>query len=133
MSGKDLSRYFEVNEIRSPNRWTAGAQSIILGLDMGTSTTTIVDAAAILSAIWGKNALRREMGLPLWPVRETFEHELRQAHWRLHVEKHFVEVRGEILARQRAKLGPEWPSSWGGRMGLSIMVQRALDASFRKS
>jgi hypothetical protein len=97
---------------------------------MKTPTTKTVDAAAILSSIWAKNALRRTSGLPLWPVRETFQRELRRARWRLHVENHLERIEAEVVAQQRAKHGPEWPSTWGGRMVLSAIVQRVLKVSF---
>ena len=93
---------------------------------------TIVDRGAIFSNILARQALRIEAKLPRLDVHTEYRRAVEQALWRVHVEKHLDEVREEILARQRAKYGPEWPSTWGGRMGLSIMMQRALRASFRR-
>lgn len=90
-----------------------------------------IDRSAIFTNILARQALRREARLPLLDVRAEYRRAVAQALWRLHVEKHLDEVREEILARQRAKHDAQWPSSWGGRMGFSIMVQQALKASFR--
>lgn len=100
---------------------------------------TIVDRGAIFSAILARQALRREAHLPLLNIGAEYRTAVTQAFrrveevlWQRHAELHQDRVRGEILARQRAKHGPEWPSSWGGRMVLSILVRRALEASFRR-
>ena len=94
---------------------------------------TIVDRGAIFSNILARQALRREARLPLLDIGSEYRRAVEQALWRVHVEKHLDEVRAEILVQQRAKHGPEWPSSWGGRMVLSVMVQQALKVSFRRS
>ncbi|GLS68737.1 hypothetical protein GCM10007890_07490 [Methylobacterium tardum] len=101
---------------------------------------TIVDRGAIFSVILTRQALRIEAKLPLLDVTAEYRRAVAQtlnrveeARWQRHAELHLDQVREEILARQRAKYGPEWPSSWGGRMTLSILVQRALEVSFRRS
>jgi hypothetical protein len=100
---------------------------------------TVVDRSAIFSTILARQALRRDAHLPLLDIGSEYRAAVAQALrareqtlWQRYAELHHDRVRGEILARQRAKHGPEWPSSWGGRMALSILVQRALKASFRR-
>lgn len=92
-----------------------------------------IDRGQIFSAILARQALRREAHLPLLDIGREYRTTVDRALWRQHCEKHLDRVQKEILARQRARHGPEWPSSWGGRMGLSIMVQQALRASFRRN
>ena len=75
----------------------------------------MVDTVAILSTIWARNALRREAHLPLWPVRETYEREIRQARWSAHVAANAGDVRERIVARLRAEKGPGWGYSAGAR------------------
>ena len=98
---------------------------------------TIVDRSTIFSAILARQALRIEAKLPRIDVGAEYRRAIAQALQRdeealrqRHAERHLDQVREEILARQRAKHGPEWPSSWGGRMVLSVMVQQALAANF---
>ena len=98
---------------------------------MTTSSTRTVDAAAILSSIWAKNALRRESGLPLWPVRETFERELQQARWRAHVEANYEATRLRVVDELRARHGEGYGLSAGGRWVIEIGTSQALRASFR--
>ncbi|MGH1570879.1 hypothetical protein ACRAWG_09650 [Methylobacterium sp. P31] len=112
-------------------RWTISARYIILGFDMKNSTTTTVDAAVILSSIWARNALRREAGLPLWPVRETFERELRQVRWRVHVEENYAATRNLVLAELRARHGQGFGLSAGGRWVVEARTEQALRASFQ--
>ena len=97
-----------------------------------TISTNTVDAAAILSSIWAKNALRREVGgLPLWPVQETFERELRQAHWKAHLDRHYVATRARVVADLRAHYGVQFGGSPGGRWAIEARTAKALRASFR--
>ena len=103
----------------------------MLRLDMVTSTTRMVDAAAILTSIWQKNALRRSSGLPLWPVRETFERELKQARWRTHVDANYEATRTRVLADLRAKHGEGFGLSAGGRWVIQARVDQALRASYQ--
>jgi hypothetical protein len=92
-----------------------------------------VDTSAILSAIWAKNALRREAGLPLWPVRETFERELRAVRWGVHVEENYAVTRMEVLAELRARHGEGFGLSAGGRWVIEALTSKALHASFQPS
>lgn len=97
---------------------------------MTTPKPRTVDAAEILSSIWAKNALRRTSGLPLWPVRETFERELRQARWRVHLEQHYVGVRDDVLAERRARYGEGWGFSAGGRWVVHFLTMQKLREMF---
>lgn len=99
---------------------------------------TIVDRGAIFTSILARQALRIEAKLPRLDVRTEYRRAVEQAlrraeevRWQRHAELHLDQVREEILARQRASHGAEWPSSWGGRMLLSVMVEKALKVSFR--
>lgn len=89
-----------------------------------------IDRAAILAEIYKRNHLRIEAKLPRLDVKAEFEHAVRVRAWRLHIDRHHDRVRSEILAAQRARHGEGWGLSWGGRMALSILVQRALEANF---
>lgn len=100
---------------------------------MTTSTTRTVDAAAILSDIWAKNALRRTSGLPLWPVRETFERELEQARWRAHVEANYETNRTRVLGELRARHGEGFGLSAGGRWVIEARTSQALRDSFQSA
>lgn len=115
---------------QTPLRWTTSVRCIILGFTMKTSTTTTVDAAAILSSIWARNALRREAGLPLWPVRATFERELTAARWRAHLEQHYNRVRDEVSAERRAQHGETWGLSAGGRWAAHFLAMQKLKRMF---
>jgi hypothetical protein len=97
---------------------------------MTTSATRTVDAAAILSSIWAKNALRRTSGLPLWPVRETFIRELEAARWRNHLEQHYHRVRDAVLVERRAQHGETWGLSAGGRWGVHFLAMQKLREMF---
>lgn len=97
---------------------------------MTTSTTRTVDAAEILISIWAKNALRRESGLPLWPVGETFQRELEQARWRAHVEANYETTRRQVLGELRERHGPGFPKSVSGRWVVDARTLQALRASF---
>jgi hypothetical protein len=125
-----LSRHSTSDEFRSLHLWTLGHSSTILSFNMTTSTTRTIDAAAILNSIWAKNALRRESGLPLWPVRETFIHELGQARWRVHVEANYAATRTRVLGELRERHGPGFPNSVSGRWVVEARTSQALRASF---
>lgn len=94
-------------------------------------STTNVDPAAILTSIWVRNALRREASLPLWPVRATFERELRQARWRIHIEANYEATRARVLAELRARHGEGFGGSVTGRWAIEALTSKALRASFR--
>ena len=86
----------------------------------------LVDRAAIFSSILARNALRREAQLPQLNVRATFEREVEHRLWAEFVAEHGERVHAEVLAERRAKFGPDYPLSAGGRMGVAALVQRAL-------
>lgn len=90
-----------------------------------------IDRAAILAEIYKRNHLRIEAQLPRLDVKAEFEHAVSVRAWRLHIDRHHDRVRSEILAAQRARHGEGWGLSWGGRMALTILTRRALEASFR--
>ena len=94
-------------------------------------TLVEVDAAEILNAIWAKNALRREAGLPLWPVRETFERELCQARWRAHVDEHYEVTRARVVAELRFHHSNRFGGSASGRWMIEALAARALRETFR--
>lgn len=98
---------------------------------MMTSSARTVDAAVILSSIWEKNALRRTSGLPLWPVRETFERELEQARWRAHVDEHHEATRTRVLGDLRARHGEGFGLSAKERWLIEARTSHALRATFR--
>ncbi len=62
---------------------------------------------AFARRIWERNSLRREAGLPLLPMKETFEREVARAEWRAIVEAHYDRIASEILAERRAG-NPDW-------------------------
>ena len=90
----------------------------------------MIDRAALFADILRKNKLRRSSGLPEWPVRETYEREVRGAAWREYVQQNGARVHAEVLARRRAKMGADYPQSFGGRMGLNCLVGKALADGF---
>lgn len=98
---------------------------------MPSSSNDDIDAAAILTGIWKRNALRREAGLPLWPVRGTFERELEQARWRIHSERNYEATRVRVLDELRARHGDGFGLSAGGRWVIEAKTSQALRASFR--
>jgi len=85
-----------------------------------------IDKAAILGAIFKRNALRREAQLPLLNVRKVFEHEIEAARWQEICQRHYERVRAEVLAGFRAKRGPDFGNSAGGRWAVEIYTRRAL-------
>jgi len=93
---------------------------------------TVVDRGAIFSALLARQALRIEAKLPRLDIPTLYRRSVEQALWRQHVELHHDRVRADILARQRARHYKAWPQTWGGRVGLSVMVQQALKASYRR-
>lgn len=91
----------------------------------------MIDKAAIFTTILHKNALRRESGLPEWPVRATVERDWQSASWREYVQLNGARIRAQVLAKHRLRHGPEWPASSGGRMAFSLLVSKALGDGFR--
>lgn len=89
-----------------------------------------IDRAAILAEVYKRNHLRIEAKLPRLDVRAEYEHAVRVRAWRLHIDRHHDRVRSEILAAQRARHGEGWGLSWGGRMALTILTRKALEATF---
>ena len=90
-----------------------------------------LDPSKILNSIWVKNALRRKAGLPLWPMRETFQREVWQAQWRAHIEAHYDAVRARVLDELRARHGEGYGISAGGRWVVEARTSQVLRGSFR--
>ena len=84
-----------------------------------------VNRSAIYTAILQRNSLRREAKLPSLDVRQTYLSEVAKAEWRAIVEAHYDRVAGEILSEQRRKY-LDWGNSWGGRLALRLMTEKAL-------
>jgi hypothetical protein len=64
---------------------------------------------AIARRIWDRNALRREAGLPLLPIRETFNREVSQAEWRSIVEAHYdSHRRSQQVVPRRWRVQQAW-------------------------
>lgn len=80
---------------------------------------------AVARRIWDRNSLRREAGLPLLPVKETFEREAARAEWRAIVDVHYDWVSSGILA-ERLKRDSDWGSSWGGSLALRLTMEKTL-------
>ena len=91
----------------------------------------MIDKSALFTSILQRNTLRREVGLPEWPVRPTFDKECRSASWREYVQLNGSRIRAEVLAKQRLRHGEAWPISGGGRMAYSLLVLNALGDGFR--
>lgn len=90
----------------------------------------MIDRAAIFEAILRRNALRREAGLPELPVRETYHRDVEYASWREYMREHGARIQSEVLARQWARYGTDWPTSGGGRTAYSCLVAKAMAESF---
>ncbi len=90
-----------------------------------------VNRAAIFTSILKRNALRRETGLPLLPVRETFRKEVLAAEWRLFCQDHAQAVWDEILAEKRRTYA-DWGNSAGGAMALRLMTTKILQERFQR-
>ena len=90
-----------------------------------------IDRAQVLTRILKRNALRREAKLPLLPVRETFEREVRAAEWRAFCEQHAQAVWDEILAEKRRGY-PDRGNSAGGQMALRLMTGKILSERFAR-
>lgn len=101
-------------------------------MDQQSDDRTEIDRGAILAEIYARNRLRIEAQLPRLDIKAEVEHAVLVRAWRLHIDRHHDRVRSEILAAQRARFGEGWGLSWGGRMALTILVQRALEALFRR-
>ncbi len=85
-----------------------------------------MDRAAILSNILRRNALRREAKLPALPVRETFEREVLIAEWSEIYRRHYQETRQQVLQNLRAKHGPDFGNSAGGRWAVELLTKKTL-------
>lgn len=90
----------------------------------------MIERAAIFTAVIKKNALRREAGLPELPVRDTYRRNVDDASWHEFTRQHGARVRAEVLAKQRARYGADWPTSGGGRTAYSCLVAMALAERF---
>ena len=90
-----------------------------------------VDRVAIFTSILKRNALRRETGLPLLPVRETFRKEVLAAEWRLFCQEHAQAIWDELLAEKR-RTDPDWGNSAGGMMALRLMTTKVLQERFAR-
>ena len=93
----------------------------------------MINKAAIFEAILKRNALRRQAGLPEWPVRQTYDEDVRRASWRQHVEQNHAVVRMQVLQEQRAKFGQDYPLSTGGAWAVNALVNVSLSKSFQAS
>ncbi len=90
-----------------------------------------IDRAQVLTTVLKRNALRREAMLPLLPVKETVEREVRAAEWRAFCEQHAKAVWDQILAEKRRGY-PDWGNSAGGRMALRLMTGKILSERFAR-
>jgi hypothetical protein len=88
-----------------------------------------IDRASLFTSILERNALRREAKLPLLPVRETFETEVRIAEWHAFCEQHAQAVWDEILGEKRRTYA-DWGNSAGGQLYLRVMTTKALRERF---
>ncbi|TFZ54791.1 hypothetical protein E4V01_24590 [Methylorubrum sp. Q1] len=94
------------------------------------SAITGPDRGAILSAIFRRQALRREAQLPLLDVRAEYERAIEQARWRAHVTTYGEATRAQVLAELRAKHGPQFGSSVGGKWTLWLLLEKRLREMF---
>ena len=93
-----------------------------------------MDKAAILADVYRRNALRRQAGLPLLDVRQEVNKATDLA--RLHEWYEFVDskqadveqIRSEVLAEYRAKIGPEFPNNSFSQMALERNTNRRFKA-----
>ena len=90
-----------------------------------------VDRVAIFADILARNALRREVKLPTLDVHRVYRREVEQALWREHVERHHEATMVTVLHELRAKQGPNFPQSAGGRWAVNALVAKALKESFK--
>ena len=90
----------------------------------------LIDRSAIFSSILARNALRREAKLPLLNVRSEYERIVDLALWRAHVERNHEVTTATLLRELRAKQGPNFPQSAGGRWALNALVAKNLKESF---
>lgn len=93
----------------------------------------MIDRAVIFTSILNKNALRRRVGLPEWPIRATYDTEIRGAAWREYARQHRDRVYAEVLARQRTRFGADYPASAGGQMAVACLVGKALRDGFLRN
>jgi len=80
-----------------------------------------MDKDALLSEIHRRNEIRREAKLPILDVDRELEFAVNDALWREFLEtceRHAgdrARIRAEFVAERRAKDGPDWGNSAGGR------------------
>ena len=93
----------------------------------------MIDRAAIFTSILKKNALRRDVGLPEWPVRRTYEKEVRSVAWREYIRQHSARVHAKVIAQQRARLGADFPQSAGGGVEWvwPVLLAKLFGSDFR--
>lgn len=91
----------------------------------------MIDRAAIFSDLLRRNAIRREAKLPLLDVRQTYEREVERRLWIEYARQNSARVQAEVLGKQRAKYGPAYPVSGGGRLAVGCLVHKALREGFR--
>lgn len=85
-----------------------------------------IDRAAIFSELCRRNALRREAHLPLLDLPAEYRRLLEVGKWSYIVAHHYADTRAEVLAALRAKHGPDFGYSAGGRWMIEIVTSRLL-------
>lgn len=106
---------------------------MIVRLSSEQDSPTIIDRAAIFKTILDRQALRRAARLPPLDVPKLYRRAIELSLWQRHVALHLEQVQRQVLAQQRVKHGPQWPSSWGGRAVLLVLVQRELKFEFERT
>lgn len=80
-----------------------------------------------------RNDLRRSSGLPLLDVRTEMEREIERDQFMAHEDaarRHwgdFLRLQAEVLGEFRAKYGPDWGSSSGGRWAVVALAGRRFE------
>ena len=85
-----------------------------------------VDRAAIFSELCRRNALRREAHLPVLDLPTEYRRLVEVLKWRYIVRHHYADTRAEVLMALRAKHGPDFGYSAGGRWMIEIFTSRLL-------
>jgi hypothetical protein len=84
----------------------------------------LMNTDAILADIGTRNALRRAHGLPLLDVPAEYAHQVlvaQQRDYRVACDEHAAErdaIRRQVLTEYRAKYGPNFGGSMGGRWAI---------------
>ena len=102
----------------------------VTGQDRTSSSTPTVDRAAILHAIYQRQALRRDARLPLLDIKVEYERAVEQALWSAHVEAHHDRVREEVLEELRAQHGRDLRGSVGGLWVVRLLTSKRLQEMF---